>query len=51
VGEPDGGRCPVPHLKASGPASQRKLVLRTLDAKGKERWPHEIAAAELPFPK
>jgi alkaline phosphatase D len=38
-------------IEASGPAKQRKLVLRTLDATGKEWWRHEIAAADLTFPK
>ena len=36
-------------IEASGPAAQRKLTLRTLDATGKEWWRHEISARELRF--
>jgi hypothetical protein len=36
-------------LEASGPAKGRKLVMRTLDATGKERWQPEIKAADLQF--
>ena len=38
-------------IEASGSRTQRKLVLRTLDATGKEWWRHEINASELTFPK
>lgn len=37
-------------LEASGPAKDRKLLLRTLDAGGKELWRHEIAASDLQIP-
>ncbi|HZI63657.1 MAG TPA: alkaline phosphatase D family protein [Thermoanaerobaculia bacterium] len=37
-------------LEVSGPAKQRRLTLRTLDAGGRERWRHEIAAATLRLP-
>lgn len=38
-------------IVASGPANARKLLLRTLDAAGKELWRHEIKASELTFPQ
>lgn len=38
-------------IEASGTAKKRKLLLRTLDGGGKERWRHEIRASELTFPK
>ena len=38
-------------IEASGPRNQRKLVLRTVDANGKEWWRHEIAQGDLTFPK
>jgi alkaline phosphatase D len=37
-------------LEASGTAKERKLLLRTLDATGKEWWRHEIKATDLQFP-
>ncbi len=36
-------------LEASGTAKDRKLLLRTLDATGKQWWQHEIKASELQF--
>lgn len=37
-------------LEVSGTQKDRKLILRTLDAAGKERWRHEISQSELKFP-
>jgi alkaline phosphatase D len=36
-------------LEGSGTAKDRKLVLRLLDASGKEHWRHEIRASDLTF--
>lgn len=38
-------------IEASGPAKQRRLLLRTLDANGKEWWRHEVSESELTFQK
>jgi alkaline phosphatase D len=38
-------------IEVTGTAKERKLILRALDPAGKELWKHEIAAAELRFPK
>jgi len=38
-------------IEASGSAKERKLLLRTLDATGKEWWRHEISASELTIAK
>jgi alkaline phosphatase D len=38
-------------IEASGSRNERKLVLRAIDANGKEWWRHEIAEGELRFPK
>ncbi len=38
-------------IEASGPANDRKLLLRTLDAAGTELWKHQISARELTFSK
>ncbi|HXG83167.1 MAG TPA: hypothetical protein VNI84_03980 [Pyrinomonadaceae bacterium] len=38
-------------IEASGTAKDRKLLLRTLDATGKERRRHEIRQSELTFPE
>jgi alkaline phosphatase D len=38
-------------IEVSGPERQRKLLLRTLDANGKESWRHEINQNELTFAK
>lgn len=38
-------------IEASGKANERKLTLRILNSAAKELWRHEIAAAELTFPK
>ncbi len=37
-------------IEVSGPAKERRLALRTLDADGRELWRHEIAAAALQPP-
>ncbi len=38
-------------LEVSGTANDRRLLLRTLDLKGKEHWRFEIKAADLGFPQ
>jgi alkaline phosphatase D len=38
-------------IEASGARNQRKLVLKAVDANGKEWWTHEIRESELTFPK
>jgi alkaline phosphatase D len=38
-------------IEVSGPERQRKLLLRTLDANGKESWRHQINQNELTFAK
>lgn len=38
-------------IEAIGTQKDRKLILKTIDASGKERWKHEIRADELTFPK
>jgi alkaline phosphatase D len=37
-------------LEFSGAARDRRLLLRTIDLTGKERWRYEIKASELMFP-
>jgi alkaline phosphatase D len=38
-------------LEVTGKRGERVLTLRTLDARGRELWRHEIREAELRFPK
>ncbi len=38
-------------IDLAGPPKDRRLTLRAMDYTGKERWKHEIAAADLQFAK